>query len=262
MPVTVGSSVSYTDINAGKLVYTFSGAGDALGFQVRDNGGNNQVSDGVHTAQNQDTDPVIRTLNVTLLPVANHAPVSTPAVNVSAQEDAYYPFQVTDFNFTDPNDTPANNLKAVIIDQVPTSGKLFLLDVNGNPTQITTTGFAVQRADIAIGHFVYLSPLHSGAITDTFKFRLQDDGGTDIVNSAQGVDTEAPANSHTATVNVTHVHHAPVTVSTPTVTTQKSGYTFQLSDFVSTTPATFDPNDVPATPSSASRSSTRRPTAR
>ena len=83
-------------------------------FQVEDDGGT--ANGGV----NLDLSAKAMTINVTSV---NDAPIGTIAT-VTTLEDTAYTFTTADFGFTDPGDSPANNLLAVKITLLPTAGTL------------------------------------------------------------------------------------------------------------------------------------------
>src|SRR5439155_272457 len=117
--VTAGQFISATDITAGKLVFTpaanANGTGYAsLTFQVQDNGGTG--NGGVDTDQSPNT----ITINVTSV---NDAPAGTDK-SVQIHKNGSHTFVAADFGFTDPNDSPANNLLAVKITTLPATGSL------------------------------------------------------------------------------------------------------------------------------------------
>ncbi|MBC9978818.1 Ig-like domain-containing protein, partial [Bradyrhizobium campsiandrae] len=163
--VTASQAISAADIAAGKLVYTpgvGSGAAYAsFGFEVVDTGG---TANGGHDTS------AAATVTVSVGAV-NHAPV-TSDVTVSTNEGAAYIFKTTDFAFSDPNDTPANALKSVLITSLPTLGTLSL-----NGTAVTASQ-AIAAADIAAGKLVYTPGVGSGAAYASFGFEVVDTGGT------------------------------------------------------------------------------------
>src|SRR4029078_3207399 len=113
------------------------------------------------------------------------------------------------------------------------SGLAGTLTVNGTNVQ---AGTVISATDMATAKFVYHGPQDKNdANFTTFTFQGTDDGGTP--------DTDATA--HTVTISLTAVNDPPLGVDS-TITTSPSGYTFAASDFASTTPAQFDPADVPA----------------
>ena len=223
--VTAGQFVSVSDITAGKLRFTpaanANGAGYAsFTFQVQDDGGT--ANGGV------DTDPSPKTMTVNVTSV-NNPPVGT-SKTVTTLEDTAYVFAASDFGFTDPDDSPANNFLAVEIATLPGAGTL------------TDNGVAVFA-----GEFVSVSDITSGLLRFTpavnangagyasFSFQVEDDGGT----ANGGVDTDPSA--RTMTVNVTSVNNPPVGTSKTVTTLEDTAYTFKAADFGFT-----DPNDTPA----------------
>jgi|GEM_PF-3000612 len=135
------------------------------------------------------------TITVTVGSV-NDAPAGTDNA-VSTAEDTFYTFTAADFGFTDPNDVPANSLAAVKITQLPGTGTLA-----DNGVAVTTNQF-ISVADINKGLLMF-TPAANSTTSTTFKFAVQDDGGT--ANS--GVDLDQSPN--TMTLNVTAVNDAPV----------------------------------------------------
>lgn len=128
----------------------------------------------------------------------NDAPAGTDAT-VSTNEDTAHTFSAADFGFTDPADSPANNLSAVIITTLPAAGQLAL---SGVPV---TAGQSVAAANLV--NLTFAPALHAhGAPYTSFTFQVVDDGGT----ANGGVDTDPTPN--TLTINVTHVNHAPTGV--------------------------------------------------
>ncbi len=225
-PVTAGQFVPVADISGGKLVFTPVSKGwgspyTSFTFQVQDNGGT--ANGGV------DTDPTPRTMTIDVSEV-NHAP--TGANNtVTTLENKAYTFKVADFGFSDPNDNPANNLKAVEITTLPTAGSLA-----DNGVALTAKQF-VPVADISGGKLVF-TPVAgaSGSPYTTFTFQVQDDGGT----ANGGVDTDPTP--RTMTVNVSFVNHAPTGANKTVTTNENTAYTFAVADF-----GFSDPNVPPQT---------------
>ena len=222
--VTAGQFVAVADITGNKLIFTpattYYGAAYAkFTFQVQDNGGT--ANGGV------DTDPTPRTMTVNVNEV-DHAPVGTNNT-VTTLEDKAYTFKTADFGFSDPNDNPANTLKAVEITTVPTAGTL-----TDNGTAVTA-GHFVPVADIT-GNKLVFTPATTfyGSPYGSFTFQVQDNGGT----ANGGVDTDP--NPKTMTVDVTFVNHAPLGTSTTVTTLEDTAYTFKTADF-----GFSDPNDNP-----------------
>jgi len=223
--VTAGQFISVADITGGLLVFT--PAANASGsnysqftFQVQDNGG---IANG-----GGDTDLSPKTLTVDVTPV-NDAPVGT-AGTVTALEDTAFVFGVSDFGFTDPNDSPANSLLAVEITTLPGAG---ILTDHG---VAVTAGQFVSVADISGGSLMFTPGANgSGSNYSHFTFQVQDDGGT----ANGGVDTDL--SPKTLTVDVTPVNDAPAGTDTTVTTLEDTAFVFGAGDFGFT-----DPNDNPA----------------
>src|SRR5207249_2421517 len=103
--VTTGQSISVADINAGLLKFTPAANANGTGyasftFQVQDDGGT--ANGGVDLDQSPNT----MTINVTGV---NDAPAGANNT-ITILEDHSHTFTVADFGFSDPNDSPANNL--------------------------------------------------------------------------------------------------------------------------------------------------------
>ena len=133
--VTAGQFVTVADITAGNLVFTpaanANGAGYAsFTFQVQDDGGT--ANGGVDLDQSPNT----ITVNVTSV---NDAPAGTDKT-VTTLEDTAYTFTAADFGFSDPNDSPANNLLAVKITTLPGAGSL-----TDNGVAVTAGQFVSRR---------------------------------------------------------------------------------------------------------------------
>jgi hypothetical protein len=196
---------------------------DSFTFQVRDNGGTDNGG--------ADTDPAARTITINVLGtvIVNHAPVGTPATATTLENVAYV-IPTADFGFTDPNDSPANNLLSVKIATLPGAGTL-----TDNGTNVTA-GQYVSASDIAGGKLVFTPAANaSGTAYANLTFQVRDDGGT----LSGGVDLDDTA--RTLTFNVTHVNQAPAGSSNTVTTRQNASYTFLPSDFILT-----DPHDSPA----------------
>ncbi len=127
---------------------------------------------------------------VTVNPV-NHAPQGT-SKTVTITQDTVRTFSVADFGFSDPNDSPANSLKAVEITTLPTAGNL---DDNGFAV---TAGQFIAVVDINGGLLKYTPATGAfGTPFATFTFQVQDNGGT----ANGGVDVDP--SPRTITINVT-----------------------------------------------------------
>ncbi len=153
-----------------------------------------------------DTDSVNITVN------ALNDPPSGTDNTVSTAEDTAYTFTAADFGFTDPNDTPPNNLLAVKITTLPSLGTLTNNNVPVN------AGDSIPVANIN-GGLLKFTPAADGNGTPytTFTFQVQDNGG--------GTDLDPTPN--TMTINVTAVNDAPVnTVPGPQNTNEDTALVF------------------------------------
>jgi len=221
--VTAGQVIAAGSI--GTLVYTpaanASGSNYAsFTFQVQDNGGT--ANGGVDLDQSANT----ITVNVTTF---NFAPAGADKT-ITTNEASTYTFATSDFGFTDPSNSPPNNLLAVRIATLPTIGSLTLNGAN------VTAGQFVAAADITAGKLGYTPAANaSGSNYASFTFQVQDDGGT----AGGGVDLDQSAN--TITVNVTAINDAPAGADKSVTINEDASYTFAASDFGFT-----DPNDTPA----------------
>ena len=123
----------------------------------------------------------------------NHAP--TGANNtVTTAGNTPYTFTKADFGFSDPNDTPPNNLLAVKITTRPNAGTL-----SDNGVAVTAGQF-VSVADINSGKLVFIPAANAnGAGYASFTFQVQDDGGT--ANGGTNLDPSPK----TMTINVAPV---------------------------------------------------------
>jgi hypothetical protein len=191
-PVLAGDSISVADLVAGKLAFTPGAGEQGLGyatftFQVQDDGG---VADG-----GIDLDPTPNTMSIDVVP--NHAPAGTDDA-LTTLEDAPLPLTVADFGFTDPDDTPANDLLAVKIATLPLAGSL------ADDGNAVSAGDVIPVADV-IGNKLVFTPAANASGDDyaAFTFQVQDDGGT----GGGGADIDLSAN--TLTIAVTPLNDAP-----------------------------------------------------
>jgi hypothetical protein len=179
-----GQFVSAADIAAGKLAFKpkanlIGGPYFVCKFAVQDNGGT--ANDGV------DLDPVGKVLDIRLTSV-NDAPVGT-AKTVTIRENTVYVFQLADFGFTDPNDTPPNALLEVKIRSLPTAG---ILTAGG---LLVTVGEKISPGAITKG-LLKFTPVANKTGTASFTFQVQDNGGT----ANGGIDTDPIARTMTISV--------------------------------------------------------------
>jgi subtilisin family serine protease len=133
-------------------------------------------------------------LTVNVLNV-NDAPVGANST-VTTSENMAYAFSAANFGFTDPLDSPPNNLNAVIITTLPAAGQLKLGAVP------VVAGQSV--AAVSLGSLTFMPATNaSGPAYASFTFQVVDDGGT----ANGGVNTDPTPN--TLTINVTPVMTAP-----------------------------------------------------
>jgi len=221
---TTGQMVSVADITAGKLVFTPAANGNGSGyasftFQVQDDGGT--------LGGGNNLDPTANTMTFDVTPI-NDPPAGADKT-VTILEDAIKVFAISDFEFSDPADIPANALQAVKISQFAGAG---LLTLDGEPV---TVDVLIPVADIIAGKLVFTPYANaSGSNFANFTFQLKDDGG--IVNS--GVDLDPTAN--TIRINVTSVNDAPAGTDKPLTILEDSSKTFAAADF-----GFSDPIDLP-----------------
>jgi VCBS repeat-containing protein len=218
--VSAGQSIPVANI--GNLVFTpVAGASGTpyatFTFQVQDDGGT--ANGGV------DLDPSANTMTINVNSV-NDAPAGTNATLTTA-EDTARSFTAADFGFTDPNDTPANVLAAVVITTLPGTGTL-TLSGSGFPA-----GTEIPAASIP--NLAFTPALNgSGTPYTTFTFQVRDNGGT----ANGGVDLDASAN--TITFNVTAVNDAPSGTNNTVTTDEDTQFAFTAANF-----GFADPNDTP-----------------
>ena len=132
------------------------------------------------------------TVSITVNPV-NDAPFGADKTATIA-EDAPYTFSAADFPITDPSDTPANGLQAIVVTTLPaaTDG---VLKFNG---VVVTAGDVIPAGQL--GNLTFTPAADkNGTSLGAFTFKVQDNGGT----ANGGIDTSAAAS--TFKFNVTAV---------------------------------------------------------
>lgn len=137
----------------------------------------------------------IDTATITITPV-NDAPSGADRAATIA-EDTTYTFTASDFGFSDPNDSPANALAAIVITSIPANG---VLSLGGTPV---VAGQVITAANIANLTWTPAADA-SGTALASFTFHVRDNGGT----ANGGQDTDPTPN--TFTFNVTAVNDAPI----------------------------------------------------
>ncbi|MCX7671544.1 MAG: Ig-like domain-containing protein, partial [Anaerolineae bacterium] len=228
VPVQAGDSISVASVLGGQLRFTPApnANGAALArfpFQVQDNGG--RANGG------QDTDPVPKSMTINVTPV-NDAPVGTGRT-FAIQTGTQRTLGIADFGFSDPSDSPQNNLLAVRITTAPTVGSLTL---SGTPV---ASGTFVSATDIAAGRLVYNAPATVPPSTATFTFQVQDDGGT----ANGGVDLDPIPKVMTFSITTAPiVNRAPSGTDATVTTAEDVPYVFALSDFPITDPLDSPPH--------------------
>ena len=169
-----------------------------------------------------DTDPTPKTVTVNVTPL-NDAPAGTDN-RITINPGDQRVMSVADFGFSDPNDSPQNAFRSILITTVPASGSL---TYNNAPVH---TGDVITVADIQSGALKFTS----GNADTTFGFQVQDDGGT----ANGGVDTDPTANTITFD---TPVNHEPLGADKTIDAAAGAAYAFTPADF-----GFSDPNDSPA----------------
>lgn len=225
LAVTAGTTVPAADISSGKLKFTpvankNGNTYASFTFHVQDDGGTQ--------GGGSDTDPTARAMTINVTSV-NDVPVGTPKT-VTTLEDKAYVFQVSDFGFNDPNDSPPNSLLDVKIVTLPSVGMLTVSSAS------VTAGESISAGAITNGLLKFVPVTNkNGSAYGSFTFKVQDNGGT--ANGA--IDTDSTARA--LTINVTSVNDAPVGTAKTVTTLEDKSYVFQLSDF-----GFSDPNDTSA----------------
>lgn len=235
--VPAGQNLSPASIAAGKLTfshlpYQFGAALAQFQFRVKDDGG---------TANGgRDTDLLARTLQLNVTPAANHEPSGTNHTVSGAREDTPYTFGLADFPFSD-NDGGTQALAAIRITTLPALGSLTLAGPTG-PLPVTPGQF-IAAANIVLGKLQFLANPHaSGFPYTSFRFQVQDVGGTATVLGVAGVDLDQTPN--TLTINVTPVNDPPSGTSSVKTLRESVNYTFATSDFGFTNPHDLPPNGL------------------
>jgi len=150
--VSAGQTINAANIAAGNLKFTpaanANGAGYAtFTFQAQDDGGT------ANGGMDLDQTPNAITVDVTSV---NDAPAGTNKT-VTTLEDAAYTFASTDFGFSDPNDSPANNLLGAKISALPAAGILTLSGV------AVSAGQTISAANIAAGNLKFTPAANASA---------------------------------------------------------------------------------------------------
>ncbi len=143
------------------------------------------------------------TLGETVTSISD-APVAVDST-ASANEDQTITFTLAHFQYTDANNSPADDLASITITSTPAGGTLTLV---GTGT-ITPTGgspVTVTRAQLMAGNLKFIPTANaSGTPYASFTFTVRDDGGT----AGTGAD-DTSNNSATLTINLAALNDAPV----------------------------------------------------
>ncbi|MCP2040408.1 CshA-type fibril repeat protein [Neisseria sp. HSC-16F19] len=148
----------------------------------------------------------------------NSAPDGTHKTFQNVAAGQTFILGVADFGFRDPNDTPANNFKEVIV-EAPVGGGV--LTYKGSPVTAPVT---VTVAELNAGDLVYTAPVGAATSSPTINFKVVDDGGT----ANGGQDTDQQANTLTFAVGA----NTPPTAQANTVSTlEDNAKTFAATEF-------------------------------
>jgi VCBS repeat-containing protein len=213
--VSNGQFVSAADIAANKLVWTPSDDEHDEGlasftFKVQDDGGT--ANGGVNL------DPTANTITFNVASV-NDAPDGADKI-LTTNEDTAVTLKIANFGFTDTHDGAGNNLLAVKITTLPGNGALTF---DGHAV---AAGALVLATDIAAGKLVWApnEDAHDDGLA-TFKFQVQDDGGT--ANGGSNLDPTA----NTITFNVKEVNDAPDGANRAATTLEDQAFTLSVANF-------------------------------
>ncbi len=161
------------------------------------------------------------TADITVSPV-NDAPVTADR-RIGIAEDTPYVFDLDDFPFGDPHDTPADALIAVRIVGLPAGGRLLL---DGTAVAV---GQFVSAADIEAGRLAF-NPGANFNGSAGFDFQVQDGGGT----ADGGVDLST---ARRMTIDVASVNDAPVGTDRTVTVLEDGQYVFTAASFGFTDPS-------------------------
>jgi hypothetical protein len=184
-------------------------ASPSFTFKVRDNGG---TANGGSDTSFRNYAATIRVTSVNDAPTANDRLV--PLLSC----DSSYVLSASDFGYSDPYDSPPNHLAAVTITSLPAIGSL------------TESGLAVQAGqsiplvDLQTGKLVF-SFFNNAVVSDSFSFRVKDDGGTD----QGGVDMSVVPN--TFSVHRVEPLRPPISIDKTVTAEEDRAYIFTATDF-------------------------------
>ena len=178
---------------------------------------------------------VIALLVVLLVVGSNVAlAVNQPATQhntVTTTRDVPYVFRVSEFNFIDPNDTPADNFTRIRISLAPYRGDRFVTgSYNFAGTLLNganQAGEFVSVTDISNGNFRFVSPSGETGLF-TFIFQVEDDGSTATNCGSNGVQPCWRSNNYRMTINVTPSNSPPNAVNDAASTSQNTAVTVNV----------------------------------
>ena len=197
--VTLGQSISRSDIEAGNLKFTPAANANGTGYDSF----KFTVNDGTADSSASST----MTIDVTAV---NDLPTASDKT-VTATEDTAFVFALADFGFSDVDS--GAQLQSIAVTTLSSAGTLTLND------SAVTWDQSISRSDIEAGNLKFTPAANAnGTGYDSFKFTVND--GT--------ADSSA---SSTMTIDVTAVNDLP-TASDKTVTaTEDTAFVFALADF-------------------------------
>ncbi|MCI0642854.1 MAG: S8 family serine peptidase [Gemmataceae bacterium] len=159
----------------------------------------------------------------------NNSPQGTDKTIELCEDEPFFLTEF-DFGFSDPNDLPPHNFKAIIVESLPMAGSLTL---NGNPVAVHDI---IDVADLEDGNLLYTPPANQyGEALASWQFAVQDDGG----NFAEG-GGDVDLTPNTITFDVHSTPDAPIGADGVLTLAAGSTYTFTVGDL-----GFSDPNDVP-----------------
>lgn len=226
------AGVTVTGNGTGSLIITgaqsaINAALDGLAYQPN---ANFTGSDAISVATNDNgafgipLQPLSSSSTSSQLNVAsvNDAP-SGADTTVATDRNTSVALTLDNFGFSDPNDSPADGLLAVVITTLPAAGELTLYGYE------VYAGQSISAADIAHGALVWTPPEYAaGDALATLTFQVRDDGGT----ANGGSDIDASPNS--IIFDVIATNQAPVitaaTIEGTTTAWAREGYLDGIGD--------------------------------
>ncbi len=214
VPVLQNEFISVRDIESGRFVFTparntFGAQYTSFTFRVQDDGG--VFGGGVDLAS------VATSIGFDVLSV-NDAPEGQDATVTTLEDDLGYVFAPSDFGFSDAADTPPNAFIGVQIVSLP------------DDALMTNNGFVVEAGQIVsmsnlVGGLLRVIPHPNFSGATTFRFAVQDDGGTALGASDLDVSPKV------MTVAVTEINDAPFGTNATLVAVEDVPYTFNRLSF-------------------------------